>query len=208
MDLAAAPENRGHEPSHPGKATAPLVPRSLVDSPCQTLRLPGLYLRSAAVTSTNDTRVAVVAVRALDPGPDGARGLWGTAPALSPLSSAPTAPARPGPAGGALLPPASATAHPRGRGREGGAAKALRSSEPGLAAPGSAQNPRQVTALGTGAEGQAAPGRARGEWGRDGGRRWRVQGVCAPRGECMGLLGDAHMSGKPRSLVLKVAAQR
>lgn len=159
-------------------------------SPCQPFHPPGLYLRSAAVTSIDDTRVAVVAV---DPGSDGAGGLRGTAPARPPLSSAPTAPARPGPAGGALLPPASATAHPRGR--EGGAGKALR-------APGSAQNARQVTAPGTGTERQHR--RERGGNGRDaipciGG---------TSRDGCMDVRRDVHMCGKPRSLVLKVAAQR
>lgn len=85
-------------------------------SPCQAFHPPGLYLRSVAVTSINDTGVAVVAVRALDAGSDGARGLWGPLPHGHLCPRLP--PARPGPAGpagGALLPPASATAHPHGR---------------------------------------------------------------------------------------------
>jgi len=39
-DPAAAPESRGHQPCHPGKATSPLVPQPPVTSPGQASHLP------------------------------------------------------------------------------------------------------------------------------------------------------------------------
>lgn len=92
-------------------------------------------------------------------------------------------PARPGPALRAercSRPPPPPPIPAAAAGREGGAGKTLRSSAPGPGAPGPAQNQRQVTAPGTGTEGQEAPWRARGESGRDGGTGWRCRGCAQP----------------------------
>lgn len=200
---AAAPESRGHEPCHPGKATAPPVP----------LTAGGLAVPGFPPTWT------LPPVRGGQQHRRHARGRGGRESAGSRVGWCQGALGhrsrtvtfvhgshRPGPARprGRSAAPARLRLRlrhrpsPRPGGREGGAGKALRSSALGHGAAGSAQKPRQVTAPGTGTEGQAAAGRARGGMaGRWGHHRRLCRGYAQPGTGVWLYTGMCTCLGKP-----------